>query len=59
LREPVGDIHFAGTETALIWRGYMDGATEAGQRASKEVSLRLQQVEDWKNHSDLQQYLNK
>ena len=26
LREPVGPIHWAGTETAVIWNGYMDGA---------------------------------
>lgn len=37
IREPVKNIHFAGTETALEWTGYMDGAIEAGYRASKEV----------------------
>lgn len=37
LREPVGRIHWAGTETALHWMGYMDGAVESGQRAAREV----------------------
>ncbi|RWS06832.1 amine oxidase-like protein [Dinothrombium tinctorium] len=37
IREPVGRIHFAGTETAKIWYGYMDGAIEAGERAALEV----------------------
>ena len=26
LREPVGRIHWAGTETATVWNGYIDGA---------------------------------
>ncbi|MCD6015435.1 MAG: FAD-dependent oxidoreductase [Geminicoccaceae bacterium] len=37
LREPVGRIHWAGTETATVWNGYMDGAIESGQRAAAEV----------------------
>ena len=37
LRRPVGDIHWAGTETADYWTGYMDGAVRSGQRAAKEV----------------------
>ena len=36
-REPVGRIHFAGTETATQWHGYMEGALEAGDRAAHEV----------------------
>lgn len=28
LREPVGRIHWAGTETAEVWAGYMEGAVE-------------------------------
>ncbi|HVB27975.1 MAG TPA: FAD-dependent oxidoreductase, partial [Mycobacteriales bacterium] len=38
LREPVGDIHWAGTETATIWNGYMDGAVQSGERAADEVA---------------------
>jgi len=41
LREPVGRIHFAGTETATRWVGYLDGAIEAGDRAADEVLARL------------------
>ena len=37
LREPVGRLHFAGTETATSWTGYMDGAIQAGKRAADEV----------------------
>jgi monoamine oxidase len=38
LRQPVGRVHWAGTETALRWTGYMDGAVRAGQRAAVEVA---------------------
>ena len=41
LREPVGLIHWAGTETARVWNGYMDGAIESGERAAREVLERL------------------
>ena len=41
LREPVGRIHWAGTETATYWNGYMDGAISAGKRAAREVLARL------------------
>ena len=37
LREPMGHIHWAGTETAEIWNGYMDGAVRSGERAAREV----------------------
>ena len=37
LREPVGRLHWAGTETATVWAGYMDGAVQSGQRAAAEV----------------------
>lgn len=38
LREPVGRVHWAGTETATVWSGYMEGALQAGERAVAEVS---------------------
>ncbi|HEX2088339.1 MAG TPA: FAD-dependent oxidoreductase, partial [Actinomycetota bacterium] len=41
LREPVGRIHWAGTETAIRWCGYMDGAIESGHRAADEVIATL------------------
>lgn len=37
LRAPVGRIHWAGTETATIWNGYMDGAVRSGERVAAEV----------------------
>ena len=38
LREPVGPIHWAGTETATRWMGYFDGAIQSGRRAAGEVT---------------------
>ena len=37
LRAPTGLVHYAGTETAERWAGYLDGAIDAGERAAKEV----------------------
>jgi monoamine oxidase len=37
IREPVGPIHWAGTETATFWNGYMEGAVRSGERAASEV----------------------
>lgn len=37
LREPVGRVHWAGTETATRWPGYIDGAVQSGERAAAEV----------------------
>jgi monoamine oxidase len=37
LRRPVGRIHWAGTETATYWNGYMEGAIRAGERAAHEI----------------------
>lgn len=41
LRRPVGRIHWAGTETADEWTGFLDGAVRSGQRAAAEVAGRL------------------
>ncbi|RIH74764.1 putative flavin-containing monoamine oxidase AofH [Meiothermus hypogaeus] len=41
LREPVGLIHWAGTETATVWTGYVEGAIRSGQRAAQEVAVTL------------------
>ncbi|HUR41275.1 MAG TPA: flavin monoamine oxidase family protein [Verrucomicrobiae bacterium] len=41
LTEPVGRIHWAGTETSPIWNGYMDGAVRSGERAAAAVIARL------------------
>lgn len=44
IRQPVGRIYFAGTETATQWSGYMEGAVEAGERAAREVLNALGKV---------------
>ena len=37
LRAPVGRIHWAGTETATVWNGYMEGAIRSGERVVEEI----------------------
>ncbi len=37
LREPVGNIHWAGTETSDVWNGYIEGAIRSGERVAKEI----------------------
>ncbi len=37
LRESVGRIFFAGTESSAIWAGYIEGALRSGARAAAEV----------------------
>lgn len=37
LTPPIGPIHWASTETATHWSGYMEGALDAGARAAGEV----------------------
>ena len=41
LRDPVGPVHWAGTETATHWCGYIDGALSSGVRAAGEVLAAL------------------
>lgn len=41
LREPVGPLHWAGTETADEWTGFLDGAVRSGRRAAAEVAATL------------------
>lgn len=36
-RAPVGDIHWAGSETAADHAGYLEGAVESGTRVAREV----------------------
>lgn len=37
LQKPLERIYFAGTETALEWRGYIEGALESGERQAYKV----------------------
>lgn len=37
LRRQEDRLHFAGTETATVWSGYIEGAVRSGERAAAEV----------------------
>nr|XP_042896086.1 amine oxidase [flavin-containing] B-like isoform X1 [Parasteatoda tepidariorum] len=37
-------MYFAGTETAIEWSGYMEGAIEAGERAAREISYSMGKI---------------
>ena len=39
LRQPYRRVHWAGTETADIWNGYMEGAVRSGKRVAMELIL--------------------
>lgn len=41
IRRPHRRIHWAGTEHATIWNGYMEGALQSGEEAAKAVLKRL------------------
>jgi len=41
LRKPEGRIHWAGTEAATEWIGYMEGAIQSGERAADEILRRI------------------
>tara|TARA_R110000850_G_scaffold70053_20_gene155497 strand:- start:921 stop:2468 length:1548 start_codon:yes stop_codon:yes gene_type:complete len=37
ISEPVGRIHWAGTETSGYWTGYMDGAVRSGEQVARTL----------------------
>ncbi len=37
-REPFGRVRWAGTETAIRWSGYIEGAIRSGTRAAEEIA---------------------
>ena len=41
VRQATGRVHWAGTETAVEWTGYLEGAIEAGLRAAAETLREL------------------
>lgn len=41
MRQPFDRIHYGGTELAIKWSGYMDGAVSSGERAAREVLNKL------------------
>lgn len=45
-RTPTGAVHWAGTETASAWNGYVDGAVSSGYRAADEVLAALADASD-------------
>ncbi|XP_075336266.1 amine oxidase [flavin-containing] [Odontesthes bonariensis] len=58
LREPVGRLYFAGTETATEWSGYMEGAVQAGERAAREVMCamgKIHQSQVWMSEPESQE----
>ncbi|WP_179295485.1 flavin monoamine oxidase family protein [Bacillus sp. FJAT-45350] len=42
MMEPIGPLHWAGSETATEWRLYMEGAVQSGERAALEVIQSIQ-----------------
>jgi monoamine oxidase len=50
LREPIGPLHWAGTETAIEFPGQMEGAIRSGERAAREVLASMGHDEP-KDHS--------
>uniref|UniRef100_A0A8C4VDT5 monoamine oxidase n=1 Tax=Gopherus evgoodei TaxID=1825980 RepID=A0A8C4VDT5_9SAUR len=44
IRQPLGRIYFAGTETATQWSGYMEGAVQAGERAAREILFEMGKI---------------
>ena len=44
IRAPHGRVHWAGTETADRWAGYIDGAVRSGERAAGEVLGRMKKL---------------
>lgn len=46
LRRPIGRLFFAGTETATVWSGYMEGAVQAGERAAREILFDMGKIKE-------------
>ncbi|KAK8147855.1 hypothetical protein G3M48_000918 [Beauveria asiatica] len=42
IRDHYKHVHFIGTETSYVWKGYMEGAVLSGIRGAKEVIAALQ-----------------
>lgn len=40
VRDPVGPLHWAGTENSTVWPSFIDGAIRSGERAVAEVKAR-------------------
>lgn len=44
IREPVGRVHWAGTETSTVWNGNIEGAIASGERVADEITNALEPV---------------
>lgn len=44
LKTSFGDVHFAGTETSDVWKGYMEGAVRSGIREADLVTTELRGI---------------
>jgi monoamine oxidase len=40
VRDPVGPLHWAGTETSTVWPSFIEGAIRSGERAVAEIKAR-------------------
>lgn len=49
LQHPQGALHFAGTDTANLWGGFIDGAIESGLREARRVHAAL--APEWDEHT--------
>jgi monoamine oxidase len=43
LQQPFQRVYFAGTETALEWRGYVEGALESGERQGQKIATMIKE----------------
>jgi monoamine oxidase len=43
IRSVFDKVHFIGTETSYVWKGYLDGAVRSGKRGAAEVITALSQ----------------
>ena len=50
LKSSVGNIHFVGTETSVVWKGYMEGAVRSGMRGAEEVIYALRPTSEVSCH---------
>lgn len=39
-RRPEGVLHFASSDNATVWAGFIDGAIESGLRVAREIGAR-------------------
>ncbi len=44
LQRPAGVVHFASSDNASLWGGFIDGAIESGLREARRVAAELAQA---------------